>query len=234
MIIPKTLSSSLTGTPIEIADIILADNMRLKNLQQVSLTTGFFSFSGLIFVKKGRFSISIPQQNMSTLYSYIVETGMWFGGLSLMPIPQPFLLINEIETVELYYLSRQKIIALADNNPLIYKWLLEMAAKNIPQWFQAPLISFSSKHIRVIYCLATLVPLTGNKNGAIELSITQQELSNICGLSRPRVNEVLKKLEEENILKNTSKKITILNMESIFSLLDDTNLSFYDPRTKTN
>jgi len=143
-------------------------------------------------------------------------------------------LINEIETVERYYLSRQKIIALADNNPLIYKWLLEMAAKNIPQWFQAPLISFSSKHIRVIYCLATLVPLTGNKNGAIELSITQQELSNICGLSRPRVNEVLKKLEEENILKNTSKKITILNMESIFSLLDDTNLSFYDPRTKTN
>ena len=50
------------------------------------------------------------------------------------------------------------------------------------------------------------MPLTANEKETIELSITQQELSNICGLSRPRVNEVLKKLEGENILKNTPKK----------------------------
>jgi len=220
------------NVPIEIAEELIAQTTDFRTLKDVSLITGFFNFSGVAFVTQGKFSISIPQQNMSVLYSYIVEECSWFGGLTLMQLPHPFLLIDEIEPVKLLFISKSKVIQLADANPFIYKWLLNMAAENIPQWFQAPLIAFSSKYLRTLYCLVTLLPINVKEISSIELNITQQELSNICGLSRPRVNEVLRNLETQNIVELQQKKIIILDIHAIFTELDEANLCFYDPRTK--
>ncbi|WP_425457433.1 hypothetical protein [Colwellia demingiae] len=54
----------------------------------------------------------------------------------------------------------------------------------------------------------------------------------MCGLSRPRVNEVLKSLEQQEILQLSHKKIKIKNIKAVFKRLDEANLSFYDPRIK--
>lgn len=230
----NTYSSNilLLDVPSQLLNYFEGDDFKTTSLKDVQLTTGFFNFSGLIYLTKGRFSISLPQQNLDTLYSFIIEPKTWFGGLTLMPLPHPFLLINEIENVELLYISKNRLTEIADAHPLIYKWLLNIAAENIPQWFQVPLIALSNKKIRVIYCLATLLPLNMSRLSVIEIDASQQKISDICGLSRPRVNEVLKELEKNELIKVQHKKITIHNTTALFKLLDEANLCFYDPRDK--
>lgn len=230
----RALNTSLQDIPPQLLNYFKEGDFKTTTLTNVELTTGFFNFSGLIYIKQGRFSISLPQQNMDTLYSLIVEPKSWFGGLTLMPLPHPFLLINEIESVELLYISKSRLIEIADAHPLIYKWLLNIAADNMPQWFQAQLIALSNKKIRVIYCLSTLLPLHNKGLSTIEIDTSQQKISDICGLSRPRVNEVLKVLEQQKLIKVQHKKIIIHSPTALFKLLDEANLCFHDPREIKN
>jgi CRP-like cAMP-binding protein len=220
----------LKDIPKQLQQYFEEENFKVTTLKNIDLTTGFFNFSGLCFIRKGRFSISLPQQNLETLYSYIVETNTWFGALTMMPIPHPFLLINELEEVELLYISKDRLTEIADANPLIYKWLLNIAADNMPQWFQVPQIALSNKKIRVIYCLCTLLPLNQNDDSLVEIAASQQNISDICGLSRPRVNGVLKELEQQGLIEIQHKKISIKQPNVLFKQLDEANLSFYDPR----
>ncbi len=226
----STSNALLQNIPPQLLNYFEDDDFKTTTLKSVELITGFFNFSGIIYIKQGRFSISLPQRSMDTLYSFIVEPNSWFGGLTLMPLPHPFLLINELENVELLYISKRRLTEIADANPLIYKWLLNIAADNMPQWFQAPLIALSNKKIRVIYCLATLLPLNKKGISTIEVDTSQQKISDICGLSRPRVNEVLKALEQLRLIQVEHKKIIIHNPLALFKLLDEANLCFYDPR----
>ncbi len=220
----------LQNIPPQLLNYFREDDFKTTTLKNVQFTTGFFNFSGLIYIKKGRFSISLPHQNLDTLYSFIIEPNTWFGGLTLMPLPHPFILINEIENVELLYIPKNRLTEIADKHPLIYKWLLNTVADNIPQWFQVPLIALSNKKIRVVYCLATLLPIDKSKLSVIEIEASQQKISDICGLSRPRVNEVLKELEQDKLIQVLHKKIVILNIKALFKLLNNANLCFHDPR----
>lgn len=230
----STIASSILppGTPKELLHYFESIKFKTTTLKKVGLTTGFFNFSDLIFIKKGRFSISFPHSDLSTVFSFIIEPNSWFGALTFMSSPHPFVLINELEDAELLYISNSRLSELAEKNPLIYKWLLHVAADNIPKWFQAQLISFSHKKDRVIYCLATLVSPNNVWNENFELNVTQQELSELCGLSRPRVNEVLKDLEQQEFICVKHKRVTIKQPNALFSLLDEANLGFYDPREK--
>ncbi|MCJ8321368.1 MAG: Crp/Fnr family transcriptional regulator [Colwellia sp.] len=230
----KTCSTNLRlkNTPIQILNYFENEGFKTCSLKNVEFTTGFFNFSGIIYIKKGRISISLPQQNLDTIYSFILEANSWFGGLTLMPLPHPFILINEIDQVEVLYIAKDQLTEIADANPLIYKWLLKIAAENIPQWLQVPLIALSNKKLRVTYCLATLLPTNKGNISTMVIDVSQQKISDICGLSRPRVNEVLKELEQEGLLQVKHKKIIIINPKGMFKLLDEANLCFYDPREK--
>jgi len=226
----RSSNTMLQEIPQQLLKYFEDEDFTITTLKQVKLTTGFFNFTGLVYIKKGQFSISIPQQDLATLYSFMVEPNSWFGGLTLMPLPHPFLVINEIDHVELIYISKARLTKIADAHPIIYKWLLNITADNLPQWFQVPLIALSNKKLRVIYCLVTLLPLNRGDLNSIDVDASQQKISDICGLSRPRVNEVLKELEHDEVIKVKHKKIIILNPMRIFELLDDANLGFYDPR----
>ncbi|ALO35296.1 hypothetical protein CMT41_11615 [Colwellia sp. MT41] len=226
----RSSNTLLQDIPPQLLNYFEEEDFKTTTLEKVKLTTGFFNFSGLIYLKKGRFSFSLPQRNLDTLYSFIVEQNGWFGGLTLMQLPHPFLLINEIEPVELLYIPKDRLTKIADAHPLIYKWLLNIAAHNIPQWLQVPIIALSNKNIRVLYCLATLLPLNKRDSSLIEIDASQQKISDICGLSRPRVNQVLKKLEQQELIKVQHKKIIIQSTTALFKLLDEANLCFYDPR----
>jgi len=119
-----SLNEMLQGIPSQLLSYFKSEDFKTMTLKNVQLTTGFFNFSGLIYLKKGRFAISLPQQDLDTLYSFIIEANTWFGGLTVMPLPHPFLLINEIEKVELLYIPKNRLTEIADAQPIIYKWLL--------------------------------------------------------------------------------------------------------------
>jgi CRP-like cAMP-binding protein len=222
---------NINDIPNEIFNFFEKSHFKTCNLKEAGLETGFFKFSGLVFIQSGRFSISLPQNNMETIYSFVLDPQRWFGSISLMGLPHPFVLINEIEKTELLYIPTDKLIEIADEHPLIYKWLLTIATANFPLWFQAPLIALSSRDIRVLYCLTTLLPLNKAEGNHIVINISQQKISDICGLSRPRVNEALKKLEQQKILQLSHKKIQIMDIRGVFKKLDEANLAFYDPRS---
>ena len=74
----------LQDIPPQLLNYFEEEDFKTTTLKKVKLTTGFFNFSGLIYIKKGRFSFSLPQRNLDTLYSFIIEQNGWFGGLTLM------------------------------------------------------------------------------------------------------------------------------------------------------
>ncbi|WP_286262646.1 Crp/Fnr family transcriptional regulator [Thalassotalea atypica] len=225
-------SFDLRNIPESIYKYFEDSSFKTCSLKSSGLESGFFTFSGLVYIKSGRFSMSMPQNNMETIYSFVIEPQRWLGSVSLLGLPSPVVLINEIEKTELLYIPTKELIQIADNNPMVYKWLLNIATDNFPKWFQAHLIAFSTRETRVLYCLTTLLPLEVSNNNQTEINISQQKISDICGLSRPRVNEVLKLLEQQEVLLLSHKKIQITNINKFFKKLDDANLSIYDPRTQ--
>lgn len=228
----STLTPNITppNIPIELLHFFESKNFKTTTLKKIGLTTGIFNFSDLVYIKKGRFSISLPHSDLTTVYSFTLEPNSWFGALTFMSSPHPFVLINELEDVELLWISNKRLTEIAEKNPFIYKWLLNLASNNIPKWLQVQLITLSSKQVRVIYCLATLIAPNKKWESQIEVNVSQQQLSDICGLSRPRVNEVLKNLEQKELIELKHKKIIIKHPSAVFNLLDAANLSFYDPR----
>ena len=223
---------NLSDVPPLIVKYLEESSFKLSSLKDVGIQNGFFHLSGIFYLKSGRFTISIPQKNMETMYSFVFEPKHWFGSMSIMKFPSPFVMIHEVEKAKVMHIPENKLMEIAGKDPSIYKWLLKIATDNFPFWLQVPVITACSKDVRVIYYLTTLLPQRTTNDNHAELTISQQEISEICGLSRPRVNEVLKELEQQGILQLSYKKIKITDVKRFFERLDNVDLAFYDPRAQ--
>ena len=100
---------------------------------------------------------------------------------------------------------------------------------------QAFLSSIHEKEQKTIYVLLELAARQTNVTGAkVSINISQTQLSTITGISRPRLNEVLKSIEQQGLVTIQRGKVSISDFEGLYERISPMNLMIRDPISTMN
>lgn len=185
---------------------------------------------GINFVERGTLAIGIQTPSLKTANCVIVGQGDWFGnymeqGSSL----SPFMFV-EIEPCSIIHFSNRQIAAIAEKNVEIYKWFYSLSFESRDKWLQSQLINNENMNVRIVFQLLEILAHINSKKLPLEISISQQQLSDMTGIARQRVNEVMKWLEREGLVELWRNKISVKSVSKLAEYLDDVDLSIRDPR----
>ncbi|USD67135.1 helix-turn-helix domain-containing protein [Vibrio sp. SCSIO 43136] len=171
---------------------------------------------GVFYVAKGLISVSFAADGPQSMSGGLLGEGLWLGGSLMMTQMLINANIEEVKPTELLYFPKEKIEKLAETNPFIYKWLYFSAGQVQQSWLQSQVASLHDKETRIIATLLSILDKSQSIRGAVpHINISQKQLSTITGISRPRLNEVLKKLEGENKISLARGKVYFEDLESL-------------------
>ena len=186
---------------------------------------------GITYITKGIIFIYHTSKNMNNINGVVCGSHDWLGGDGIDNNAEIIIFIEQIEEIEYLFFPAIKVKELAETEPEVFKWLYYCTVKIQPNILQSQLISLHDKEVRIVYALLTLAKhkqvIIGQQTS---LQISQQQLSTITGLSRPRINEVLKKIEKENEIAIARGKIYIIDKKALGKRLGNANLMYTDPR----
>ncbi|GLS90913.1 hypothetical protein GCM10007916_19800 [Psychromonas marina] len=188
-------------------------------------------FPGIYYITAGLATLSVQSENMNNSLGFVLGTNDWVGANTVGKLSDIFLLTVEIEPVEYLFLCRKKVTLLAEKNLEVYKFLFHCLNKMQPVFWQVSLTALHDKEARIVYTLVSLAQkkkiIQGTK---VSIKITQEQLCAVTGLSRPRINEVLKKIEKAHEISIERGVIHILDTDALGKRLNQLNMMFNDPR----
>lgn len=124
--------------------------------------------------------------------------------------------IEELEPVEVIFFPKDKIDQIAGKDPLVYKFLYHSSLESQQAWLKAQIVSLHNRETRVVYALLEVSRHTSQIQGSIvSVNASQKQLSSITGISRPRLNEVLKMLESNGEISVMRGAIHLLEIERL-------------------
>lgn len=196
-------------------EAIVLSAMRIQ--QFGSATAPNRAMKGVIYIKRGIAAIGLTSEHTNTMNSGIFGTGNWLGGSMINHGSRILAHVEQIEPVEVIFFAKDKIDHLANNDPYIYKWLYHASISTQQQWLNAQVVSLHDRETRVIFALLQIAQHTKQVKGSkTAVHASQKQLSMITGISRPRLNEVLKMLEAK-------EEISV--SRGVIHLLEPTKLS---------
>ena len=221
---PAELSDNLKNKLMAIAQL-------KKDLKQYPSHIVNGDTPGVSYLIDGIIMIYYTSENMNNIRGIVCGQHDWLGADTIDRNTESTIFIEQVEEVKYLFFPTDKVKKLAETEPEVFKWLYYCFVKMQPSILQNQLISIHDKEIRIVYALLTLAKhkqvLLGQQTS---LQISQQQLSTITGLSRPRINEVLKKIEKQNEIVIERGKIHIIDKLALGKRLDHANLMFADPR----
>ncbi len=191
------------------------------------------AFPGIYYITSGLATYYYTSENMNNALGCVFGAHDWIGAYSLGSNAEFFIFSVEFEPVEYLFFSKQKIAQLAESNPEVFKFLYYCIIKMQPRLLQVQLTALHNKELRIVYTLLALAQKKQIIKGAkISIEITQEQLCTVTGLSRPRINEVLKKIEKHHEISIERGKIHIIDLKALGDRLNQLNTMFHDPRAK--
>lgn len=188
-------------------------------------------FPGIYYIKSGLATLSILSENMNNTLGFVMGKDDWVGANTIGGLSDIFLLSVEIEPIEYLFFCRKKVAQLAEKNLEVYKFLFHCLNKIQPIFWQVSLTALHDKEVRIVYTLLSLAQKTPTVNGAkVSIKITQEQLCAVTGLSRPRINEVLKSIEKVHEISIERGVIHIIDIQALGKRLNRLNTMFNDPR----
>lgn len=155
--------------------------------------------SGIFYIQQGTACVYLTTdegRNINTMNGCILSQHDWVSTKVIAPDTRAQAHIETIEPVSLIYFSNDKIFKLCQDYPEGYKWLYHCSVAMQDTWLNAQITSMFDKTTRTAYTLLELMKSSTNLQGSVtQIKLSQKQLSNVTGLSRPRLNEVLKQFE---------------------------------------
>ena len=223
---PCELSADLIESLIDIAVL-------KTGVHSIEITQKFQNLPGVFYILSGSAGICFSTENMKSLSGGIIGRGDWIGALSIHADYKLFAVAEEVEPITMVLFPANKILELAERKCMVYKWLLHSGTKAQSIWMQAYLSSIHEKEQKTIYVLLELAARQTNIAGAtVSINISQTQLSTITGISRPRLNEVLKGIEQQGLVKIQRGKVFITDVEGLYEHISPMNLMIRDPVTE--
>ena len=220
----------------------------MNNTEAITKVTAFFSQKPARSYKKGEIILS-PGEPISDVY--YVETGLirlycllGDGKELTLNIFKPgsyfpmFLILNNTANLNYFQAmtaaklsksSKEEIVRFIQNEPdvlLDFTKRLSSGLNGLITTIQYSL--FGSVHTRIISAILLLAKRFGEPqhDGSLLIGIrlTHQDIANIVGVARETVSIEMEKLANKNLVTDTRRKITILNIPRLQeeALIDDT------------
>ncbi|MDN2480776.1 Crp/Fnr family transcriptional regulator [Vibrio agarivorans] len=165
---------------------------------------------GIAYISEGVISICFDSEQVQTQNSVILGKGVWIDSEMLIAALQMGGFIEEVEPLKYLWFREDQLLTTCGQHHDYYKLLHHYKRPLNQQWLQAQHISQHVRDVRVAYLLHELALQTSTVLGAKPLLLlSQDQLAIMTGLSRPRVNEVLKKFKHDGLISQARGRIYI-------------------------
>lgn len=222
------LSQELIGQLTKVAEFKSVDSLSDADC------TGLIN-RGITYIDSGTLAICIHTPAMKAANHILLGAGAWFGNYdNQTKFPMSSLTITQIEPVSLVHFENRRLDKIALDNVEAFKWFYALTFESKAKWLQAQLIGSENINVRLVYFLLECANLYGGDSVQPQLTISQQSVSEITGIARQRVNEILKELEWEKLVQLERGAIRLLNRSGLERKLAGVDLSMWDPRGGTH
>lgn len=191
---------------------------------------------GVFYVASGCLVSYATNTSMDNSLGLLFGRGCWFGIQSIHNTTyRPVHLYESLLPTKLILFPRDELESLLAEDPWIYKLLFYIA-----QYISRIELQMGSNNLhclitRVAFVLLELAVKHALSNDRkLCIKITQQTLSQIVGISRPRVNEVLKFLADAGELLLNRGEITLLDLPALKARLPPPCFTYHDPVEEAN
>ncbi|MDK9738191.1 Crp/Fnr family transcriptional regulator [Vibrio sp. D404a] len=220
--------------PCELSNSVLEKLRRIAILKHgidaLEITKRYQNIPGVYYIMKGSAGLCFSTENMSNMVGGVVGCGDWIGALAIYKDYQLFAIAEEVAPVTMIHFPRSKVQQLAEQEPEVFKWLLHCATKIHSVWMQAFLTSIHEKEQKTIYVLLELAARQhASSENVMRIDVSQSQLSSITGISRPRLNEVLKNLEKVNGITTHRGRVIISDFDVLYQRISPMNLMLRNP-----
>ena len=169
----------------------------------------------LHLVQHGRLAVRVDTPAGETAMLNVLSPGGWFGELSLLGSDAPVrtATVVALEPATTLTLSTAAFTALRRQHPATGELLLGLLSRRIEE--------LSSRLVEVMYDgldrrvhrrLLDLVRTYGSGSvGAVTIPLTQEQLAELVGGTRPSVNEVLQRLAREGVVELGRGRTVVLD-----------------------
>lgn len=190
---------------------------------------------GVIYLHKGVSTLCWLNLDTARMVGGILGRGDWLFAGTIDSDVRLFGVSEELEPVTLLLFPERAVLELAAKSDEVFKWLFYSMQRMQLVWHQANLNAMHNLNARVAYGLIDLASKAGvATSSAPVIRISQQQLANVTGITRPRVNEALKQFEKAGELKVIRGGIKLLDIDALAARLQNLNLMFRDPRQVLN
>ncbi|WP_041421807.1 Crp/Fnr family transcriptional regulator [Shewanella sediminis] len=232
--IDSALSNKLqwrTELSPELINKLLSIAQLRSKLTASELDDSSIAHQGISFILEGTVTICMQTPNLKTVNNIVMGQGDWFGSYDIKNAGYTPFFLTEIEPVRLIHFENSDLQRLAGENIEIYKWFHSLSFEAKAKWLQSQLMMSENLPSRIVYLLIELAAHIPFITGQIpKLSVSQQQISQITGIARQRVNETIKLLEKEKLVHLERGCIYLTDLTGLGNKLEDVDLSIRDPR----
>jgi CRP/FNR family transcriptional regulator, cyclic AMP receptor protein len=170
----------------------------------------------LHLLAKGRVSVRLTTSLGDVTALRIISPGGWFGELALLcPAPRVATIVA-LEPVETLVVHRDQIAELRQSSPGFEHVLAEALVAEVRRLSIALLEAlFVPVDKRVLRRVAELATLYGGGEGPAVIPLTQEEVAQLAGTTRPTVNKVLQMAAGEGLLSLRRGQIEVADGEIV-------------------
>jgi len=171
----------------------------------------------LFIISKGRVKVTRTSDDGREVILSILESGDFFGEMSLLDGKTRSASVTAIEDSELLLLRRGDFIQILEDFPKIaIALLIELASRLRKSDTQIKSLSLQDALGRVASTLILLAEEIGkSKHGSMQIPKIplQQDLANMAGTSRETISRVFRSLENDGLIRRQGRKLYIPDYE---------------------
>jgi CRP-like cAMP-binding protein len=172
----------------------------------------------LHLLSRGHVAVRLATPNGDRCIVRIIGPGGWFGELAMLSPGDRMATVWALDRVTSLAIDRDTVDALRARLPEFDRVVVGSLVAEVRRLsfalLEAHFLPVDRRVLRRLEELAALYA-PGHNNGDVTLPLTQEEIAEVAGTTRPTVNKVLQRAAESGILALRRGQVTILDREKL-------------------
>ena len=171
----------------------------------------------LHLVARGRLAVSVSLPSGATAMLSVLGAGDYFGELALLRTStRRTATVQALEPAVTLAIGGAAFRRLCEQRPRVERALTTLLADQVDSLSRHLLEAlYEGLDARVHRRLAELVETYRNGDGAVVLPLTQAQLAELAGGTRPTVNQILRRLEARGVIVLGRGRVTVLDRAAL-------------------
>jgi CRP-like cAMP-binding protein len=170
----------------------------------------------LHLISRGHVAVRLSTASGDRYIARIIGPGGWFGELAMLSPGERNATVAALDRVTSLAVDRETVDAVRARIPQFDKVFVDALVAEVRRLSFALLEAhFLPVDRRVLRRLAELAAIYGDEEGAVALPLTQEEIAEVAGTTRPTVNKVLQRAADAGIVSLQRGQVTILDRQQL-------------------